>query len=170
MTRIFICIIIKSQNKEVYAISEVLYNKNRDEDEIIVFWTDYAPGTYCNHANGTCQEDTSLACVHSYRPAIHIMQLLTESNTADEKKAAMGLLLMHETAHTFGFGDVYGQWHDVDGWHCVMEYFDENHYESTSFYNSIAGGSQLAFCVSCDEALSGNIENGLYVNWDTVGK
>ena len=61
----------------------------------------------------------------------------------------MALLLMHETAHTFGIGDRFeDETHLASNMQCVMGAFSEGK-KAYDYYTAILDGTRDAFCETC---------------------
>lgn len=134
----------------------------------VVYWTNHALGTYCEHnSDGTCillnNGGEILAGVYReyYPRVIQFFHLLVETANADEYKACMGVTLIHETAHTFGVPDTYNfseeyiSEHGNEGYQCVMEHYQKGD-TVIEFYNKIQNGEN-AFCSFC----AGLVEDAL---------
>jgi hypothetical protein len=138
-----------NHHKNVMRISDQLYALPRSNNEIITWWTDRPQGTYCCGEDESHVASLALACVCYKRPVIHVMDL--RGNTNNHYLASMAILLIHETAHTFGMDDNYNaQPHQESGWDCVMEnYVDTDRDATYAFYQAIVNGDKEAFCPDC---------------------
>ncbi len=141
-----------NHHKNIKVISDQLYNSNREYNHLYVMWSDRNSNTYCNETNGVHKTVDWLAVVYNNRPVIHKLKIYGVSN--NYKHREMCITLAHETAHTFGFHDVYDiPGHDSqDSFNCVMERYAE--IESKNFYNEVSAGRRCAFCSSCVNELN----------------
>lgn len=138
-------------HKNRISISDYLYNNPREHNHIYTLWTNHASGTYCKEISNVHTTSTALACVINHRPVIHFLRI--SGTSAEDQLACMTISLVHETAHTFGMGEVYDNaGHDDPlGTICVMERLDVQ--DAYTFYENVINGSVLPFCNSCDTAM-----------------
>ncbi len=160
-----------THHKDTNYITDQLEDRLQGDRERIVYWTDRNGGTYCNHSNGTCIPEDSvlapvLAQVYIARPkVIHMMNMVPDNASVDLLEACMGITLIHETAHTFGYPDVYDDGndpgdHDIDGWHCVMERYNSSDVNALlTFYDELSTKQCSAFCNRCAVSLRTLINN-----------
>lgn len=143
-------------HKNIFTVSDQLYNDPREDDHIYVLWTNREYGTYCQGQATSHFPFYAIAVVCDKRPIIHF---LTIAGDADVQLACMTLNLVHEIAHTLGMDDVYNNsGHDVaKDTICVMEAFDEN--TAYNFYSNVYGNNQSPFCNSCDTAMKNYTSN-----------
>lgn len=151
---------LTTQDLDIIRISNQLYAYPRDDNELLVFWTDYAPGDYCFHINSThtgvgCPKFEGLALVYDDRPVIHFTNLVSANGTDYHYEISMALILMHETAHTFAMPEMSERSsHTATGTQCVMGAYPEtNPIGVETFYENIKYNGQNAFCNLCHSVL-----------------
>ena len=148
-----------------YTSNQLLKRIPQNSSEIIVLWTDHPHDTYCNHQNVGCYTENSYGLVIENRPVIHMLKLGPDSYSAEAKRAVIGILLLHETAHAIGMPENYDdELHQSSGYQCVMERIQYNSSASNeaniagmnqliSFYNGIETGTIPAFCDNCADEI-----------------
>ena len=147
----------ESHHKNQFVISDELYEIPRLDNEIITWWTNRPRGTFCVGEGNTHVTTDAYATVCYHRPVLHMMNI--KGNTSNHYLGFMGILLIHETAHTFGMeDDELAETHNVDGWNCVMESNNLrlNPQVTYEFYSKIANNQVDAFCSSCLSKLAAN--------------
>lgn len=140
-------------HKNIYTISNQIYNSQRTDNRIYVLWTNRECGAYCHEEDGTHSVIDAIAVVIGKRPVIHFMHIAGDDDS--QRLACMTLNIVHETAHVLKMNDVYNNiGHDVDRKTvCIMEKFDK--YTAHDFYTNVSIGKVKPFCDSCMQAISG---------------
>lgn len=149
-------------HKDVWYTSNKLLNEiPQNSNEIVVLWTNHPQGTHCNHTKVGCYTEDVFALVIENRPVIHMLKLSPNGYSSEAKRAMIGALLLHETAHAIGMGENYNdEMHQDSGYQCVMEPIqytsgasDETNIagmnQLISFYNGVESGTTPAFCKNC---------------------
>ena len=149
-------------HKDVWYTSNKLLNEiPQNSNEIVVLWTNHPQGTHCNHTKVGCYTEDAYALVIENRPVIHMLKLGPNEYSSEAKRAMIGVLLLHETAHAIGMGENYNdEMHQDSGYQCVMEPIqytsgasDETNIagmnQLISFYNGVESGTTPAFCKNC---------------------
>ena len=163
----------ETHHKDLVQISDALYygrfldaeDEPQNGDEISVLWTDRPANTYCYH-DPECATRSSFACVVQHRPVITILRLPRINSSLVRPDASAGIILAHETAHTFGMHEAYdyNSQHLSDGWQCVMDTFDTDDSDFAGFFDAICliNGATEGFCDYCMDYLPSHISDGLY--------
>ena len=134
---------------------------------IVVLWTDYEPYVYCeyfynpNTVSYVHRVVGSLAEVFNFNRAIHILNI--DDYTPSLRIAHMSILLAHETAHTLGASDQYGEeFHEYDDkWECMLDYFYSEDSAALFFYNAVKLNPEKAFCDVCKASIESGIDFAL---------
>ena len=156
-------------HKSTKRISDQLYYAPREDDHIYVLWTNYDENIYCTEESGVHKEEDALAVVQElYRPIIHFLRVLGDSddaslNMSNQERlnlmvSCMARVLAHETAHVLGMDEVYYDTeHLSNNPNCIMGPF----YVDTAYtkYQSILNDNVAPFCDSCSELLKEFAEN-----------
>ena len=163
-------------HKDINNISNQLMNLlvagDQENDHIAVLWTDRARNTYCDYDNIENTEHYHVtldynAVVANSDPTILFMHVYGNA------EAFMGITLIHETAHCFGFSDEEGYLsgvHDTIGeWTCVMEGYEYINGLDTQFYENIIRIGSSAFCAECKPKIEAYIEEMLLYRANAVG-
>ena len=142
-----------THHKNIFLISDQLYNEEREDNYIYILWSNRSDGTYCKNQGSSCIEVDALALVCNKRPIVQVLSVL--GNINHKYISYMGLILAHETAHVFGIDDVYDvPGHDVSAETiCIMEKFETGGNISYNFYRDIFLGNTNPFCDSCMEKM-----------------
>lgn len=163
-------------HKDLFSISTQFFNMRPEPNEIIVYWTDRPKGTFCQHAFGDCRSANAHAVVYNKRPVVHIVDPETygTEDPATEYVACMTILLLHETAHTFGLDEIYEinpNHESQNSWSCVMNRYKSDPNSTLNFYESLLSSlspdqpnGMDAFCEYCESLLGASVAQGLHAS------
>lgn len=143
-------------HKDVYYLSEMFSAEVHSSNERAAFWTDRPAGTYCQHTNNDYHTliDSPINPIFAMTVAgsnvIQILNIYPDDNSCKDL-ACMGILFLHELAHTLGLDERYESYgHGQDGTQCVMEGYNMNDpIEAASFFETFRYGECDAFCSGC---------------------
>ncbi|MBQ8351573.1 MAG: RICIN domain-containing protein [Clostridia bacterium] len=143
---------VENHHKNETRIWNQLQDDVRENNHIYILWANRPTAAYCTVKDNVHQSYNALAVAGG----AHVLFFEVAGDTLDAKKAGMGIILLHELAHTFGFGHgVHEGLTTGTPFTCVMGANESNLYDEYKEYleNEVENDAS-AFCDSCRLAIS----------------